>query len=257
VPEAWWLALKSGARRLSVCLDRVRKRLLEVSLVVHPRVEDARVRFEGEPVRIDAPFDLSLDERTSAVRAAVYEKLGPEVWVSEVYDDAAIVERGAEILKVSYRVDKEGKVVLGEPKRVERRYVPLQEADRNEAEAKFDARLVRALGREREAVRKLREERAENLIARWKREGRLAAATEEAARTLLTSAPETAGAFASFVDGQPPGLLMREVVPFVQEPLEQLPDLDAGEAAFCERSGIEPDDYRRMKAQPGWRALQD
>lgn len=238
-PEAWALLLRSGAKYLSVCLDRLRKRLLEVSLVVRPRVRDARVRFsEGDvPVRIDVPFDSTLDDRTGAVRAAIYDAFGPEVWVPEVYEDHAIVERGAELLKVPYRFTRDGAVRLGRGKRVERRYVPLSAEDarsRRPAEGSLSQARLRS--------------EAEERIEQWRRGGRITPATEEYARRLLLHAPpETRRMFMDFVEAQPESILFTQVTPFAMSEEEPLPELEPTEAALCERFGIGLDEYRRIK----------
>lgn len=243
LPEAWALVTRSGARRLSVCLDSVRKKLVEVSLVVHPRVEDARVRFDGETVDYATEFDVGLDERSSEVRRVIYDTMGAGAWVSEVFDGYAIVEDGAKLMKVPYALAGDG-VTLGSPQPVERRYVPL-----SANETRFDARLVEAMGREREALRLLREERAGAAIERWKADGRLAPAAESCAQQLMAAGGATAEAFIRFMDCQPAGLLLRELVPFAGEG-EALPELDTEEMAFCERLGIGVEEYRRMKARP-------
>ena len=243
-PEAWSLLLRSGAKYLSVCLDRLRKRLLEVSLVVKPRVPDARVRLsEGEtPVRIEVPFDSTLDDRAGAVRAAIYEAFGPDVWVPEVYEDHAIVERGADLLKVPYRFTRDGALRLGRGKRVERRYVPLSA---EEARARSFARQTPSQAR-------LRSE-TEERIERWRRDGRVTPATESHARRLLLHAePETRRVFMDFVEAQPESILFTQVTPFAMSDDEPLPELEPTEAALCERFGIGVDEYRRIK-----RAAQD
>ncbi len=241
VPEAWALAVKSGARWLSICLDMLRKRLVEVSLVTNPRVSDAKVKFDSsEPIEFTVPFDTTLDDRASVVRQSIYDAYGPDVWVSEVYDDSAIVERGGELWKVPYQLNADNVAVLSNPIPVERQYVP----------TKFNAQVVEALGREREAFRRVRRDRMEETILQWKRDGKLLPAGEKTARRILFGPADGAELFQKFLDDQPAGLLLREVVPFHGESLDGLPELDASEASFCDRSGIPLDEYRRMKAGP-------
>jgi hypothetical protein len=238
-PEAWSLLLRSGAKYLSVCLDRLRKRLLEVSLVVKPRVPDARVRFSEDetPVRIDVPFDSTLDDKAGAVRAAIYEAFGPGVWVPEVYEDHAIVERGADLLKVPHRLTRDGAVRLGRGKRVERKYVPLGAEDTRSRRPAEGSRSQARLHAEVEAR-----------IERWRRDGRITPATEKHARRLLLHAePETRRVFMDFVEAQPESILFTQVTPFAMSDDEPLPELEPTEAALCERFGIGLDEYRRIK----------
>lgn len=238
-PEVWSLLLRSGAKYLSVCLDRLRKRLVEVSLVVKPRVPDARVRFADPdaPVRIDLPFDSTLDDKAGAVRVAIYDAFGPEVWVPEVYEDHAIVERGADLLLVPYRFTRDGAVRLGRGKRVERRYVPLTAEDRP----------ARKSARESLVQSRLRAE-AEERIERWRQDGRLTPAIEQHARRLLLNAePETRRVFQDFVEAQPQSIFFTQVTPFAMSDDEALPELEPTEAALCERFGIGMDEYRRIK----------
>ena len=237
-PEAWALVLRSGAKYLSVCLDRLRKRLVEVSLVVRPRVPDARVRFveAGAPMRIDVPFDSTLDDRAGAVRAAIYESLGPDVWVAEVYEDHAIVERGPDLLQLPYRFTREGNVKLGRSKRVERRYVPVD----GSGTAPRKPRTYEGLRAE-----------AEGRIQQWRRSGRITPVTEASARKLLLHAdPETRRVFEDFVEAQPDSILFTQVTPFVLSEDDPLPELEPTEAALCERFGIPRDEYRRIKRGP-------
>lgn len=253
VPEAWSLALRSGARRLSICLDWLRRKLVEVSLVTTPRVADARVKFGDQHLSFATEFDMSLDDKTSSVRAAIYDEYGPMVWVSEVYERTAIVERCAEILQVEYSFGQDGEVRLGVATPVERTYSPIVPAHENPS-ARFDARVVEALARERDAVRTLSQERAQATVERWKREGRLVPAAAEDALRMLADGGSSAEAFRQFMDAQPASLLLRETVPIGAQTTEPMPELDADEVAFCERAGIEPEEYRWMKARPGFRA---
>jgi hypothetical protein len=87
-----------------------------------PAVVQTLVTLEG----------VALDQRMQSVHEAVakkwttqYTQEVPEAYPIQIFDDRVIVRKGEETLSVSYTVDKDGKVTLGEPVAVKQQWVAL------------------------------------------------------------------------------------------------------------------------------------
>jgi len=257
--EAWVLAEKANAKRLSVGLSLNPHALVEVSLVRFPRVEAARVFSAGKGVLMFAgAVNWSLgDLSASEVQQALEEAFQGRFWVVELYEEFCIVSDGYKYFRVGYSV-ADGKVSVEAPAEVRRRWDLVEEprsaamsapeeektmatettfsqADldraRTEAGAAAEEETSKRLAAEF-AARRETERKAMASVIQFTAAGKITEAQTESALALAQAAPD---AFAAFMAAIP-------------EPEKPAPvTMSAKAAGMLAALGVKPDDIAEGK----------
>lgn len=154
-PDTWSLIDRCGARRLSVGMQVSPLRLMEVSIVDHPRVATARV-FSGDGAAVTfsgvleygwgglASNDVLTRIETVLNPTRLDDEgypvyIEPYAWVESLYENTVVINRGGRWFRLALEVT-DGEVELGTPEEVVRDWRPVTTGGREEAASYSRAR---------------------------------------------------------------------------------------------------------------------
>lgn len=174
---AWDFIDSAGAKKLSAGLKRDKSRLLEVSIVGHPRIADAQI-FKDTDAVVRFSTDVTWDASDAEPVTPAVPNTTPKQEVKHMPDTTNMSVADAMKVIQSLRPDSpEARAIFDAAQQL----VNFSRA--TEDELKKTAQSAQA------ALTELQRANTETLIAKFKREGKVTPAAEKYARAILSAKP--------------------------------------------------------------------